>query len=104
MNVDEISPKRALNLIQEGTHVFVDVREPYEVDEVAYDVNGLTIPLGEIEVRMDEFPKDKTVIIGCRSGKRSMNACMFLKMNGFENVLNLEGGIIGWIESECPTK
>lgn len=104
MNVDEISPKRALNLIQEGTHVFVDVREPYEVDEVAYDVNGLTIPLGEIEVRMDEFPKDKTVIIGCRSGKRSMNACMFLKMNGFENVLNLEGGIIGWIESECPTR
>lgn len=104
MNIEEISPKKALNLIQDGTHVFVDVREPYEVDEVAYDVNGMHIPLGEIEVRIEEFPKDKQIIIGCRSGKRSMNACMFLKMNGFDNVNNLEGGIIGWIENECPTK
>jgi len=104
MNIEEISPKKALSLIQDGTHVFVDVREPYEVDEVAYDVNGMHIPLGEIEVRIEEFPKDKQIIIGCRSGKRSMNACMFLKMNGFDNVNNLEGGIIGWIENECPTK
>ncbi|MBD3636253.1 MAG: rhodanese-like domain-containing protein [Crocinitomicaceae bacterium] len=103
MNVEEISPKEAVDAVSKGA-VFVDVREPYELDEVAYGVEYIHIPLGEIQVRLDEFPRDKDIIVGCRSGKRSMNACMFLKMQGYENVRNLEGGIIGWVENECPTK
>lgn len=103
MTVEEISPKEAIEAVKNGA-VFVDVREPYEVDEVAYGVDYLHIPLGDIQVRLDEFPKDKDIIVGCRSGKRSMNACMFLKMQGYERVQNLEGGILGWIEDECPTQ
>lgn len=102
MTVEEIAPKDAVNAVAEGS-VFVDVREPYEREELAYGVEHLHIPLGEIQVRIDEFPKDKQIIIGCRSGKRSMNACMFLKMQGYDNVKNLEGGILGWVDNECPT-
>jgi rhodanese-related sulfurtransferase len=102
MNVEEIEPKEAVQEVQSGESVFVDVREPYELDEVRYGVDHMHIPLGDIQVRIDEFPKDKTIIVGCRSGKRSMNACMFLKMNGLENVRNLEGGIMNWMETGCP--
>ena len=102
MTVEEINPKEAVTAVENGS-VFVDVREPYERDEVAYGVEHLHIPLGEIQERIEEFPKDKNIIVGCRSGKRSMNACMFLKMQGYENVQNLEGGIIGWVENGCPT-
>ncbi|MEO9533800.1 MAG: rhodanese-like domain-containing protein [Crocinitomicaceae bacterium] len=104
MTVEEINPKDAVAAVNAGTHVFFDVREAYELDEVAYGVASTHIPLGDIQVRLEEFPKDKNIIIGCRSGKRSMNACMFLKMQGYEKVQNLEGGIIGWTENGCPTK
>jgi rhodanese-related sulfurtransferase len=102
MNVEEIEPKEAVADVQSGESVFVDVREPYELDEVKYGVDHIHIPLGEIQARITEIPKDKMVIVGCRSGKRSMNACMFFKMQGYENIRNLEGGIMNWIESGCP--
>jgi rhodanese-related sulfurtransferase len=104
MTVEEITPKQAIEAVEAGS-IFVDVREDYEIAEMAYDIkNKLEIPLGEIQVRLNEFPKDKNIIIGCRSGKRSMNACMFLKMSGYENVQNLQGGILGWSEGGFPTK
>ena len=102
MTVDEIEPKEALAEVQSGESIFVDVREPYELDEVKYGMNYIHIPLGEIQERLSEFPKGKTIIVGCRSGKRSMNACMFLKLQGYEQVKNLEGGILNWIETGCP--
>lgn len=103
MDVNEISPKEAVEAVNKGS-VFVDVREPYEVEEVSYGVEHKHIPLGDIQTRLGEFPKDKNIIIGCRSGKRSMNACKFLKMQGYEHVQNLEGGMIAWLENGCPTK
>lgn len=102
MVVEEIEPKEALADVQSGESVFVDVRESYELDDVKYGMDYMHVPLGEIQSRINDFPKDKMIIVGCRSGARSMNACMFLKMNGFENVKNLEGGIMNWMESGMP--
>lgn len=104
MTVEEITPAEAIEALEKGS-VFVDVREDYEIAEMAYAItNKLEIPLGEIQVRINEFPKDKNIIVGCRSGKRSMQACMFLKMSGYQNVQNLQGGILGWTELGYPTK
>ena len=104
MTVEELSPQEVIGAANDGA-VFVDVREDYELDEVAYDLaNLLHIPMGEIPNRLEEIPKDKVLIVGCRSGKRSMNVCMFLKMQGYDNIKNLDGGIIGWVESGAPTK
>jgi rhodanese-related sulfurtransferase len=104
MTIEEISPAEAIASVKKGS-VFVDVREDYEIAEIAYDIdNKIEIPLGEIQTRLNEFPKDKNIIVGCRSGKRSMQACMFLKMSGYQNVQNLQGGILGWSEGGFPTK
>lgn len=104
MNIEEINPKDVQAAVDSGS-VFVDVREPYEIDEVSYAIEGqLQIPLGSIQTRMSEIPKDANVIIGCRSGARSMQACQFLNMNGYANVKNLAGGIMGWVNDGCPTK
>lgn len=104
MHVDEITSEETVKALKNGS-VFFDVREEYEILEQAYDIENKTeIPLGEIQIRLSEFPKDKNIIIGCRSGKRSMQACIFLKMSGYENVKNLQGGIIDWSESGFPTK
>ena len=75
----------------------IDVREPDERAE--FNIGGTFLPLGQIlSVQIDEIDhlKNEPVICYCRSGKRSLQACMMLETMGFTNVYNLEGGILAW--------
>ncbi len=75
--------------------VLIDVREQSEYDEV--HIPDITlIPLGTIPDSLDQIPTDKTVIVTCRSGNRSGQATEFLRQQGFDNVHNMEGGIVAW--------
>lgn len=77
----------------------IDVREPEEYKE--YNIGGKLIPLGKImTMQTDELEdyKDEELIIHCRSGKRSAQACLFLETMGYSNCKNLEGGILAWQE------
>ena len=77
----------------------IDVREPDERAE--FNIGGTFLPLGNIQtMQIDDIEelKGEEVICYCRSGKRSMQACMMLETFGFTNVKNLEGGMIGWQE------
>lgn len=49
-----------------------------------------------IPLRMQDLPKDRDVVLYCRSGARSYHACNFLGQQGVGNVINLRGGIIAW--------
>jgi rhodanese-related sulfurtransferase len=75
----------------------VDVREPYEHDE--FNIGGELIPLGRIQSmdldQLDAF-KEKELILYCRSGNRSGQACQILEMMGFTNTKNLQGGMLAW--------
>ena len=77
----------------------VDVREPDEHAE--FNIGGTLLPLGNIQMMqiddIDEL-KNEEVICYCRSGGRSMQACMTLETFGFTNVKNLEGGMLNWRE------
>jgi rhodanese-related sulfurtransferase len=57
------------------------------------------VPLHTLPVRVNEFSRDEKLVFICRSGARSAQACMFLLQQGFENVYNLRGGMIGWVQS-----
>jgi rhodanese-related sulfurtransferase len=73
----------------------IDVREQNEFD--MGNLGGVFIPLATVPQNVDKISKDKQVIVHCRSGKRSANAIMFLENNhGFDNLYNLEGGILAW--------
>lgn len=102
--IKQYSPQNALDAIKNGS-VFVDVREFEEVEERCYNVdNYINIPLSELESRLSELPKDKDLIMACRSGGRSLNACAYLSNSGFHNLANLEGGILNWERSGFPVK
>jgi phage shock protein E len=73
----------------------LDVREQWEYDEG--HIPGITLlPMGEVPNRMDEIPTDKEVIVTCRTGNRSGQVTEFLRQNGFDNVHNMQGGIVAW--------
>ena len=57
------------------------------------------IPMHLIPMRVNELPKDKDVVLYCHSGARSYHACAYLVQHGFNNVLNLRGGILAWARS-----
>jgi rhodanese-related sulfurtransferase len=78
----------------------LDVREPDEYR--AGHITGATlIPLGELQQRVDELPKTKTVVCVCHTGSRSTSATRFLLSAGL-NVLNMKHGMIAWQMARLP--
>jgi rhodanese-related sulfurtransferase len=57
------------------------------------------LPMHLIPVRIGELPKDKEIVLYCHSGARSYHACAYLAQQGYDNVINLKGGILGWARS-----
>jgi adenylyltransferase/sulfurtransferase len=83
--------------------VLLDVREPSEHD-ICRIPGAQLIPLGQLNERYGEIPKGREIIVHCRSGARSARAAHFLKNRGYENVHNLDGGILAWIDRIDPTQ
>lgn len=93
ITVDELKAR-----IDAGEKInLIDVREPDEYAE--YNIGGKLLPLGKIQsMQVDDIEdlKDEEIIVHCRSGKRSLTACMFLETMGFQNTVNVEGGVMAW--------
>ena len=75
--------------------LFVDVRTRKEFD-AGNIPESINIPREELRERIDELPKDRNLIIVCRSGVRSYAACRVLSQSGFESLSNLSGGYISY--------
>ena len=77
----------------------IDVREPHENAE--FNIGGTLIPLGKIQtMQVEELDdlKDQEIVLYCRSGNRSGQACLILDTLGFKNTKNLTGGMLAWQE------
>lgn len=75
----------------------IDCREPNEYAE--FNIGATLIPLGRFQsFQIDELEdlKNEEVIIHCRSGNRSGQACMLLDTMGFTNTKNVVGGMLEW--------
>lgn len=100
----EIFPAEAFAKAKQGA-LFVDVREKSELEAEAYDVPDLLhIPLGELERRFTEIPRDRDVVLVCRGGGRSLHALHFLISQGYANAANMKQGILGWMREGFPTR
>lgn len=77
--------------------MMLDVRQPEEYAD-GHIPGSMLIPLGELPARLSELEeyRDKEIIVICRSGNRSGQACMFLDMRGFTNAKNMRGGMLAW--------
>lgn len=100
-NLKEVTPAEGQKLVQGGA-LLVDVREQEEFDNVHAEGAQL-IPLSEFESRYGELPKDKTLVMICRSGARSARAGELLLENGYSDVVNLKGGTNAWVEDGLPS-
>ncbi len=97
----EVSVEEAVAKQQAGAFI-LDVREPSEWNEA--HIEGATlIPLGELSSRVSELPKDKEIVVVCRSGNRSAQARDLLLKDGFAQVTSMAGGLNEWKATGYPT-
>jgi len=79
----------------------LDVREPEEfVGDLGHIEGSLLVPLDSLKTRLPKLAgyADQTIVVVCRAGARSATAAAILNEAGFGHVLNLEGGMLGWIK------
>jgi sulfur dioxygenase len=75
----------------------IDVREPEEWNGSLGHIPGAKlIPLGTLAQRANEIDKSRPIVMACRSGARSAQAVLILRKLGFNDVVNLAGGMIRW--------
>jgi rhodanese-related sulfurtransferase len=71
-------------LLAKGDVVVLDVREDAELAETGTVKGAVHIPLGQLEARLGELPKDKVILTACRSGGRASRALTLLEAKGFK--------------------
>ena len=92
----EISAAEAAKLREKDANVlFLDVREHSELEICRID-GAVHIPMGEIPERTDSLPKERPIIVLCHHGMRSAQVQRYLLARGFEEAINLVGGIHAW--------
>ncbi|KCZ72772.1 Rhodanese-related sulfurtransferase [Candidatus Methanoperedens nitroreducens] len=94
----DITVQQAKEMIDRGEIFILDVRTQEEYD-AGHIEDSTLIPVQVIDKRLDEIPKDKKILVYCRTGHRSVQASEILVNNGFKEVYNMKGGIIGWTDA-----
>jgi rhodanese-related sulfurtransferase len=97
----EISVADAYSKRESGAFI-LDVRQPDEWNTVHIPGANL-IPLGELESRLNEVPRDQEVVVVCHSGNRSKQGRDILEKSGFEQVTSVKGGMTQWEAAGYPT-
>ncbi len=93
---DEIDVGKLAEMRARGdAHTLLDVREPNEIAICVLE-DSLSIPMQQVPQQIASLSHDHPLIVLCHHGTRSAMVTAFLRENGFDNVLNLTGGIDAW--------
>ncbi|WP_270942235.1 rhodanese-like domain-containing protein [Romboutsia lituseburensis] len=97
MNYININNEKLNKLVKEEDVLLLDVRSKDEYEEKNIQ-NSINIQLHDLLYNIDEIEnyKNKSVVVYCRSGHRSITACNLLSIEGFTKLYNLEKGIIDY--------
>lgn len=109
MSIKRITPDEAATLLKEGW-VYVDVRSVPEFEqghpEGAYNVpylnraaHGMVPNPDFVAVMEAAFPKDAKLVVGCRTGGRSLKAAEVLVGRGYQNIIDMRGGLAGELDA-----
>jgi rhodanese-related sulfurtransferase len=102
---EEIDVDHLAHMQRAGSpHLIVDVREAAEVD-ICVIAGSLCIPMQQVPNQLLQLPRDRPIVVLCHHGVRSAFVTQYLRDRGFDNAVNLAGGIDAWsrlIEPDMP--
>ena len=96
-----VSSEQAVSLINKQNALVVDVRAQKDFKRVRI-ANSVNIPANEIQNRLGELSKARTIIVVDNSGNMSAAASKLLRGVGFTKVYVLDSGLVGWMRDKLP--
>lgn len=89
------------SMLVEEPPFIIDVREASEVADNGYITGAINIPVRELLKSLDKLPaQDQKIVVYCASGHRAALATAALRLLGYTDVVNLAGGMSGWLKAE----
>jgi hydroxyacylglutathione hydrolase len=95
----EVSVTEARALLEGGRHAVLDVRRKSEYDE-GHLAGAINIAHTRLRARLEEVPRDRPILVHCRSGARSARSVALLQRHGYD-VVNLAGGMLAWEQANA---
>lgn len=97
--IDEVSPEEARQLLHSEAALWVDVREPEELEALAPPAGALNLPLASLPMSAIAVLPDRQrpLVVACGSGQRSALAALRLAQAGYGRVKSLRGGLRAWL-------
>ena len=99
---ERIDPPEMFARLKSGRIALLDVRAPGERESMRIE-GTLSIPLEQLEARLDELPREGALAVHCAGGYRSTIACSLLQRAGRRDLVDVRGGMAGWEQSGLPT-
>jgi rhodanese-related sulfurtransferase len=101
--IPQITPQQLKSRLDNGEDIFLlDVREQGERE--ICNIGGELIPKDSVNEHVERLPRDKDIVVYCRSGGRSQAVAQQLQsQHGFTNVSNLSGGMLRWSDDVDPS-
>lgn len=102
-SIKEIDAPELAGWVDDESHALrvIDVREMPEIQQGTMP-GAEPLPLASLPLHLNKFSVDEKLVIICRSGARSAQACRFFQQQGYGNVYNLRGGMMGWAHNSLP--
>jgi len=92
-------------MLAEAPVYIVDVRKPAEIESAGYIAGSSNIPIRDLLKNLDKLPaKDQKIVVTCASGHRGALGMVALRLLGYTDVVNLNGGVNGWIKAQFPVE
>jgi len=100
--VKAVAPAEATRLLNHENAIMIDMRSDKDYRD-GHIVNALHAPSdnNDISAQLNKY-RDRPLILYCRSGQQSVPVCGQLRKQGFEQVYNLKGGVLGWQQADLP--
>ncbi|MAH61761.1 MAG: sulfurtransferase [Legionellales bacterium] len=101
----EVNVEKAYQLLQQKSHILVDVREMHEWLEGRAQ-GAIHLPKSKLnQLESDRLPdKDQGILTICGGGVRSMHVAELLMEHGFKDVMSVAGGLRAWKAAKLPTE
>ena len=99
----EVLPSEAVRLINKENAMVLDVREASEIGQGSI-IDSKHVALSVLPEKLASLSnnKDQPILVFCKMGNRSAQACKLLLKNSYTNVFGLKGGLTAWINDQLP--
>ncbi len=103
LNVQETESAQLAEWLSDAAEevLLIDVRTPAETAQGILP-GACAVPMHLVPLKMEAWREQKKIVVYCRTGARSAQVCAFLQQHGFDQAVNLRGGIVSWHRQGLP--